>query len=327
MYLDILLLHNISQFLFLLLYALVPLLIGILIGWLLGQSRVSSLASQLKSQNEELESTKNQLASQGADYSSLKYKYDELEKDNQGLKSSLTSAQADIQTYRSQIEELESKLGVEGPSSSPQAPSALGYLMNYSAILRNDNLQIIEGVGPKIEELLKSKGVDTWETLASKSEAELEELLKAGGDAFRMHHPGTWPKQAQLASDGNWEALIAYQKELDTGKDLESAKQNPSKVERMMALMVTAEDDLQVVEGIGPKIERELNAAGIRTLRELANTSADRIREILAQHPRFKLANPNSWPRQAELAADGKWDELKEYQDYLEGGVDPSEKK
>ena len=80
-------------------------------------------------------------------------------------------------------------------------------------------------------------------------------------------------------------------------------------------------DDLKVIEGIGPKIERLLNDAGILTFAQLARTSVERLRAILQEAgPRFRLADPTTWPRQAGMAAEGRWDELKDYQDALQGG-------
>ena len=83
-------------------------------------------------------------------------------------------------------------------------------------------------------------------------------------------------------------------------------------------------NDLKIVEGIGPKIEGLLKDAGINTWSDLAAASVDKIQDVLnAAGDRFKLANPSTWPKQAKLAAEGKWSELTEYQDFLEGGVDP----
>jgi large subunit ribosomal protein L27 len=80
-------------------------------------------------------------------------------------------------------------------------------------------------------------------------------------------------------------------------------------------------DDLKKIEGIGPKIAELLIAAGISTFAQLAETSADRIKEILDEAgPRFSVHNPTTWPKQAELAAAGKWDELKTWQDEMDGG-------
>ena len=80
-------------------------------------------------------------------------------------------------------------------------------------------------------------------------------------------------------------------------------------------------DDLKVVEGIGPKIEGLLNDAGINTFAALALTAPSRIKEILeAAGPRFQMHDPGTWPDQAAMARDGKWDDLKVWQDELNKG-------
>ncbi|MCB1209966.1 MAG: hypothetical protein KDK97_11595 [Verrucomicrobiales bacterium] len=82
-----------------------------------------------------------------------------------------------------------------------------------------------------------------------------------------------------------------------------------------------AQDDLKIVEGIGPKIEGLFNAEGIATWRKLSETTVERMTEILkAAGDRYALANPGTWAQQAGLAADGLWAELKELQDRLDGG-------
>lgn len=83
----------------------------------------------------------------------------------------------------------------------------------------------------------------------------------------------------------------------------------------------TKPDDLKKIEGIGPKIAELLVNAGIPTFSDLASASTDKIREILdAAGSRYRIANPTTWPQQAQLAAEGKWDELKVLQDKLDGG-------
>ena len=85
-------------------------------------------------------------------------------------------------------------------------------------------------------------------------------------------------------------------------------------------------DDLKIVEGIGPKIETLLKEGGINNWDELAAAPVDRIKEILdAAGPRYQIHDPSSWPAQAKFAAEGKWDELKEYQEMLIGGRDVTE--
>ena len=79
-------------------------------------------------------------------------------------------------------------------------------------------------------------------------------------------------------------------------------------------------DDLTKVEGIGPKIAATLTAAGVSTFAELAKTDTDKIAEIIADVRGSQ--NPGTWPRQADMAAQGKWDELKVWQDEMDGGVE-----
>lgn len=80
-------------------------------------------------------------------------------------------------------------------------------------------------------------------------------------------------------------------------------------------------DDLKKIEGIGPKIAEIFNDAGINTFSELAGTSVEKLNELLAEAgPRFMSHNPTTWPQQAQLAADGKWDEFDELQKSLDGG-------
>ena len=78
-------------------------------------------------------------------------------------------------------------------------------------------------------------------------------------------------------------------------------------------------DDLKVIEGIGPKIESVLNAAGIHSYSQLAKLDAGRISGILSEGG-IRLAFPESWPEQASLAAEGAMDKLRILQDQLKAG-------
>lgn len=80
-------------------------------------------------------------------------------------------------------------------------------------------------------------------------------------------------------------------------------------------------DDLKIIEGIGPKAAEVLVAAGIDTFAKLAATSAQNVKEILdAAEAKVQHLDPTTWAQQAQLAADGKMDELKKLQDELNGG-------
>lgn len=80
-----------------------------------------------------------------------------------------------------------------------------------------------------------------------------------------------------------------------------------------------AEDDLKIIEGIGPKIESVLKQEGVKTLRQISEMEPDAIQTILTKHA-LRLANPASWPEQARLAVAGDRQALAELQDRLKGG-------
>lgn len=80
-------------------------------------------------------------------------------------------------------------------------------------------------------------------------------------------------------------------------------------------------DDLTKIEGIGPKVQGLLNDAGISTFAELASRAPGQLSEILdAAGSIYKAMDKTSWPKQAALAAEGKWEELQTLQDELVGG-------
>jgi large subunit ribosomal protein L17 len=80
-------------------------------------------------------------------------------------------------------------------------------------------------------------------------------------------------------------------------------------------------EDLAKIEGIGPKITGLLQEAGIKTFAQLAVAGVSQLEAILDKAgPRYQMANPATWPEQARLAAEGKWDELAKLQDSLKGG-------
>lgn len=80
-------------------------------------------------------------------------------------------------------------------------------------------------------------------------------------------------------------------------------------------------DDLKKIEGIGPRIEEVLNESAIATYIDLVNTDIGRLKAILENAGmNFKQHDPSTWSAQAKLAAEGKWDELKKWQDELDGG-------
>jgi len=80
-------------------------------------------------------------------------------------------------------------------------------------------------------------------------------------------------------------------------------------------------DDLTAIEGIGPKVSEALMAAEILTFGDLAEKTPEQIKGILDNaEGNFSAMDTGTWPAQAEMARDDRWDELKQWQDELDGG-------
>jgi len=88
----------------------------------------------------------------------------------------------------------------------------------------------------------------------------------------------------------------------------------------------TEEENLKIIEWIGPKVEELLKLNGIKDIKQLSVSNYDDLKMILERAwDNFKIINPRSWPYQAELAYKKEWGKLKEYQDFLIWGIDPNE--
>jgi predicted flap endonuclease-1-like 5' DNA nuclease len=174
--------------------------------------------------------------------------------------------------------------------------SAFGVLLPVATEAEKDDLQQIQGIGPFLEKQLNEEGIYTFQQVSRLDEVLIEHLTTA----IRFF-PGRIQKD-------DWVGQAA--------RFLE----NPPPPAEAEEELPTA-DNFQEIEGIGPKIETLLHEAGLRTYRQLADASMERLQEILhAAGDRFRLHDPTTWPDQAGLAADGKWEELREYQKYLNGG-------
>ena len=88
-----------------------------------------------------------------------------------------------------------------------------------AAKAKGDDLTVIEGVGPKIAEVLTAAGLADFASVAAKSAEELKATLAEAGDQFNTAVTDTWPEQAKLAADGKFDELKKWQDELDGGKE------------------------------------------------------------------------------------------------------------
>lgn len=320
---------------------LLPLLLGLLFWWLCCrkyksmvadyEAKIKSLNSRISGLEDELAKCKSKRAELEGDLAITKGRMREMEleskkaaKANKGKASNFAASTPAPKASTPVVSSFASAASEPKPVAKPKPVEKPKAAKSIYAKVKQDNLQIIEGIGPKMESVLKENVISSFSVLASKSPQDLRNILNKYGDKYKIIDPGTWSKQASFAKDENFDGLIDLQKKLDGGKGNASG-QTDSKLEKYLikigALKAFKQDDLKAIEGIGPATEKLLHNNGVKTWRELANTTADKLRQILESGgSRFSLGDPTTWPKQAEMAADGKFDELREYQDFLDGG-------
>lgn len=116
------------------------------------------------------------------------------------------------------IAEAEMAVAEAAPAEAVTIEPAAGVEMRAATEvpLNPEDLTLIEGIGPKVNELLHNNGIHTFAELAAADVARLREILEANG--LRFIDPGTWPKQAGLAAEGRMEELHAYMATLRGGR-------------------------------------------------------------------------------------------------------------
>lgn len=322
-----LVIFGMPDWVFYLLLCIIPFLLGWWFGTTFTVISETKLAARV-AEHPDYRALQDRLNTYEKEHAELKYKLERMEEELNACRKKNQSSDMERLMYKARLQELgelenmdtsaQQKMAVAAPpmDDSPDDP------MGYSNLFAPDNLQIIEGIGPKVESILKENAISSWKTLSTQSQDHLNSLLK--DNKLTMMKPDTWPQQAELAAKGKWTELVDFQKYLDGGKEESQSSETPAKIEKMALKMLGFSqnpEDLKIIEGIGPKIEGLLKAEGIKNWSDLAQAPLDKLEEILkAAGPRYKLASPDTWPQQAELAAGGRWKALKDLQDRLDGG-------
>lgn len=78
-------------------------------------------------------------------------------------------------------------------------------------------------------------------------------------------------------------------------------------------------DDLTKIEGVGPKVAKVLNEAGISSFADLAGAKAADVQKAL-DAAGLQMMDPKGWISQAKLAAKGDWEGFEKLQGELKGG-------
>jgi large subunit ribosomal protein L21 len=127
----------------------------------------------------------------------------------------------------------------------------------------------------------------------------------------------------QFLSEIQIESISVSGAKKATAKKEEAKPKAEAKPKKETVKKAVKADDLKKIEGIGPKIAEIFTAAGIDSFAKLAKADIAKLKEILeAAGSRYASKVPDSWPKQAQMAADGKWDELKKWQEEVKGGIE-----
>jgi small subunit ribosomal protein S1 len=128
------------------------------------------------------------------------------------------AAQEDTPTATEKPAKAKKKVKEEVVAETPVESVKEAAPEKAAAETKSDDLKKIEGIGPKISELLASSGYPTFALLAEADVEKLKEILAEAGSRYKMHDPTTWPQQAAMAAEGKWDELKKWQDELDGGK-------------------------------------------------------------------------------------------------------------
>jgi predicted flap endonuclease-1-like 5' DNA nuclease len=163
-----------------------------------------------------------------ADLAAMEARAGQLEAQLIGLREDQTHYEYEMQLSRdtlarvheqlaareTEIRQLQTALADAHAHLAEQASSRL-----VKAAPESHRLEAIEGIGPKISKLLNARSIYTFADLAEANVEELQQCLHEAGRQYRLANPATWPEQARLAADGDWEALDALKANLKGGRE------------------------------------------------------------------------------------------------------------
>ena len=221
-----------------------------------------------------------------------------LRKQGQAVKSTIAGQEKEEKAVAETVRSSRDSASIEAAKNA--ITSAIGKKIPAATAAGKDDLTLIRGIGSFLEKKLNNLGIYTYEQISRFDHKMIGTLSEAIAFFPGRIHRDDWVGQASRLMEikaGQPEAL------------------------RKSAIFPNNPLDLKIVEGIGPKIEKLLNKAGIGNWNDLANAKKDTLIKVLEDAgDAFRIHDPSTWPDQAKLAVNGDWKKLKEYQDYLKGG-------
>ena len=137
----------------------------------------------------------------------------ELEDTVDRLRTNNSDLQADLAQCQERLEEQSLQLNEKKYHFDAQAARAA-----FGKFIKEDDLKIVEGIGPKIEGLFHNYNIKSWKDLSNCTVSKCREVLESGGEKYRLHDPASWPMQAKMCYEGKWKDLYRWQEEHLHGK-------------------------------------------------------------------------------------------------------------
>jgi predicted flap endonuclease-1-like 5' DNA nuclease len=240
-------------------------------------------------------------------------RYESLEADHSG-------SVARVQAAEAKHAEVQGLLGTHQSELS----TLKGQLAEATA--GPDDLKVIEGIGPKIDQALRADGLTRWIHVRDASQDRLKSAIEKAGISFAPSMT-TWSKQASYLVAGDQAGFKQYTEYLVSGQDPSAlGAEELTGNDRVQALAsgtvfgsgnVEVEelaktkdgsDNLLIIEGIGPKFNDALKAAGLGTFAKVAAASEDQLRDAIKAAGLSFAPSLTSWAEQADLLNKGDMD-------------------
>lgn len=126
---------------------------------------------------------------------------------------------ARLWNHEARIGELQGQLSSQNAATAPPEPDLEAGAAVLGEKVRFNDLTVVEGIGPKIADILHTKGgIKTWWDLYNADTEMLRSLLAAAGPRFQIHDPGSWPHQAGLLARGQWQEFKTVADALKGGR-------------------------------------------------------------------------------------------------------------
>ena len=125
---------------------------------------------------------------------------------------------ARLWNHEARIGELQDALAAQYAATAPPDPDLVAGAVMLGEKVRLNDLTVVEGIGPKIADLLLTNGIKTWWQLYQADPDHLRRVLAEAGPRFQVHDPAAWPEQAGMLARGEWQQFKLLADRLKGGR-------------------------------------------------------------------------------------------------------------